>query len=292
MPDPQTTADKPQGAAASLLNGLAVLKAFSVAQRSLLGVTEISELVCLHKSTVSRMLTGLTEAGYVQRDDDTGRYRLGLGMIGLAGPLLAELDVRRAALPNLEELTEVTGETAAIAVWNGTNAVVVEQTASPHQVKHSASIGTRYNKFASSSVRVFLAELPPEEVARLLLGGIILRDSCRGLDDPAHEHLAGVRDHGFAVNDGETTFEEYGVSAPVRDYRGAVVGCITVSAPRSRVQFQASQPILRDAVLQAAERVSARLGNRPVEIKSSGLTAVMAPLGKLAAPLRPAVSVG
>jgi DNA-binding IclR family transcriptional regulator len=207
----------------------------------------------------------LDEAGYVQRDEDTGRYRLGLGMIGLAGPLLAELGVRRVALPHLEELTEATGETAAIAVWNGTNAIVVEQTASPHQVKHSAVIGTRYNKFASSSVRVFLAELPPEETDRLLAGRTVLRDDYRGLEDPAHEQLAEVRDLGFAVNDGETTYEEYGVSAPVRDYRGEVVGCITASAPRSRVQHQQSQSILREAVLQAAERVSTRLGSRPGE---------------------------
>lgn len=265
MLDPQTTTDKPQGAAASLLNGLTVLEAFSVAKRSLLGVTEISELVGLHKSTVSRMLTGLDEAGYVQRDEDTGRYRLGLGMIGLAGPLLAELGVRRTALPHLEELTEATGETAAIAVWNGTNAIVVEQTASPHQVKHSAAIGTRYNKFASSSVRVFLADLPREETDRLLAGRIVLREAYRGLEDPVHEQLAAVRDHGYAVNDGETTYEEYGVSAPVRDYRGEVVGCITASAPRSRVQHLKSQSSLREAVLQAAERVSTRLGSLPGE---------------------------
>jgi len=291
MLDPQTTIDKPQGAAASLLNGLAVLEAFSVAQRSLLGVTEISELVGLHKSTVSRMLTGLTEAGYVQRDDNTGRYRLGLGMIGLAGPLLAELDVRRAALPHLEELTQATGETAAIAVWNGTNAIVVEQTASPHQVKHSAAIGTRYNKFASSSVRVFLAELPPEEVDRLLAGGTVLRDGYRGLEDPVRDQLALVRHQGYAVNDGVTTFEEYGVSAPVRDYRGAVVGCITTSAPRSRVQHRQSQSILRDAVLEAAERVSARLGSWPVENKSGAPAAMTVPRERQSAALLPTAGV-
>ena len=263
MLDPQTTTDKPQGAAASLLNGLTVLEAFSVAKRSLLGVTEISELVGLHKSTVSRMLSGLDEAGYVQRDEETGRYRLGLGMIGLAGPLLAELSVRRAALPHLEELTQATGETAAIAVWNGSNAIVVEQTASTHQVKHSAAIGTRYNKFASSSVRVFLAELPPEETDRLLADRTVLREGYLGLEDPAHEQLVGVRDDGFAVNDGETTYEEYGVSAPVRDYLGEVVGCITASAPRSRVQYMQSQSILREAVLEAAARVSTRLGHLP-----------------------------
>lgn len=70
-----------QGAAASLLNGLAVLEAFSV-QSPVLGVTEVAQRVGLHKSTVSRILGGLTEAGYVQRDEETGRYRLGLGLLG------------------------------------------------------------------------------------------------------------------------------------------------------------------------------------------------------------------
>lgn len=252
--------EKTQGAAASLLNGLAVLEAFSATSRPLLGVTEISEIVGLHKSTVSRMLTGLTEAGYVQRDEETGRYRLGLGMIQLAGPLLANLDVRRAAQPYLEEAAATTGETAALAVWNGTNAIVVEQVASAHQVKHSADIGTRYGKFASSSVRVFLAELTVEEVDRLLATGAISREAYVGLDDPAYKRLESVRREGLAINDGETTFEEYGVSAPVRDYRGTVVGCVTVSSPRSRVQYLGNQDELLEAVLKAARQTSVRLG--------------------------------
>ncbi|GAA4763700.1 IclR family transcriptional regulator [Citricoccus nitrophenolicus] len=263
-PDPASAAEKPQGAAASLLNGLSVLEAFSATTRPLLGVTEISEIVGLHKSTVSRMLTGLTEAGYVQRDLDSGRYRLGLGMIGLAGPLLSELDVRRAALPHLEELTQSTGETSALAVWNGAAAIVVEQVASPHQVKHSATIGTRYARFASSSVRVFLAELPAAEVDRLLREGAVEREGYSGPgDDPVFRHLDIVREAGEAVNDGETTFEEYGVSVPVRDYRGKVVGCITVSAPRSRVQYRGSQDNLTAAVRRAAAAVCARLGGVP-----------------------------
>lgn len=260
MADSASRPDKPQGAAASLLNGLSVLEAFSASDHPLLGVTEISDLVGLHKSTVSRMLTGLTEAGYVQRDPETGRYRLGLGMIGLAGPLLAELDARRAALPYLEALSESTGETAGLSIWNGDHAVVVEQVASPHLVKHSAPIGTRYDKLASSSVRLFLAHLPREEVDRLLQDGRILRHEDDRIPDPVHEHLTAVRTAAVALNDGNTTHEEFGVSSVVQDYRGEVAGCITASAPRSRVQHVGSEDTLRAAVLDAAEHVSARLG--------------------------------
>lgn len=255
----QEASQNTQGVAASLLNGLAVLEAFSI-ESPVLGVTEIAHRVNLHKSTVSRILNGLAEAGYVQRDEESGRFRLGLGVIMLSGPLLADLDVRRAALPFLEDLTAATRETSAIAVWNGTEAIVVEQVASPHQVKHSAAIGTHYPRYESSSVRIFLAEMPFDTVRRLLSAGTITIDSDSGAPQPTEEHLAQLRETGYAVNDGYTTDEEYGVSAPVRDYRGVTVGCITVSAPRSRVYKQQAAESLAAAVLQAAEKVSERLG--------------------------------
>lgn len=58
----------------------------------------------------------------------------------------------------------------------------MEQVASPHQVKHTASIGPRYPKFESSSVRVFLAELPADQVEGLLSSGRISRGGRPGLD--------------------------------------------------------------------------------------------------------------
>ncbi|RAN76146.1 ArsR family transcriptional regulator [Bacillus sp. SRB_336] len=258
----QQVSENTQGVAASLLNGLAVLEAFSI-ESPVLGVTEIANRVNLHKSTVSRILNGLTETGYIQRDEETGRFRLGLGLIMLSGPLLADLDVRRAALPYLEDLTADTRETAAISVWNGKEAIVVEQVASPHQVKHSAAIGTRYARYESSSVRILLAELPPAEALRLLGNGTITIEADSRAPQPVAAHLEQLRETGYAVNDGYTTDEEYGVSAPVRDYRGIAVGCVTVSAPRSRVYKRQSTDELASAVRKAAEQVSERLGASP-----------------------------
>lgn len=247
-----------QGAAASLLNGLAVLESFTIST-PVLGVTEIATKVNLHKSTVSRILSGLAEAGYVERVEGTGRYRLGLGVIKLSGPLLAELDVRRAAAPHLEAMTERTHETSAVCVWNGSEAVVVEQVASPHQVKHSASIGTRYSKVGSSSVRSFLADLPAGRVAELVATRrLTCEPDSQSLVDA--QALEQVRHRGYAINDGLTTDEEFGVSAAVRDYRGLVVACITASAPRSRVQRRGTAELLIAAACETAAAVSARLG--------------------------------
>jgi len=265
---PRLNEEPLQGAAASLLNGLSVLEAFSIG-RPVLGVTEIAQKVNLHKSTVSRILTGLANAGYVERDEETGRFRLGLGLIALSGPLLADLDVRRAAHADLEELTATTGETSALAIWNGAEAIVVEEIPSPHQVKSTAAIGTRYSEYESSSVRVFLAQLPLAKVEQLLEAGQITRSPGSGPDGDYGRHLATVKEQGYAVNDGFTSFEEVSISAVVRDYRDEAVGCIKVSAPRSRTGPDRIAAHL-DSAMAAAQSVSARLGYRQTVRQPAG----------------------
>jgi len=241
-----------------LLNGLRVLESFSITE-PVLGVTEIARKVDLHKSSVSRILATLEKAGYVERDDSSGRFRLGLGLIALTGPLLANLDVRRMAHPELAALTQRTGETSALMVWNGHEAVVVEQVSSPKQVKHTASVGTRFDTYQSSSVQVFLAEMPVAEVQRLFERRLLV-----GPDDDAVDayldELRDSRERGFAVNDGRTSIEEVGISAPVYDHRGELVAAIMLSAPRFRVPPAMLESFGR-AVADAAARVSARLGS-------------------------------
>lgn len=241
-----------------LHNGIRVLHAFSVDEPTL-GVTDIARRVDLHKSTVSRILGQLEQLDLVIRDAESGRFRLGLGLIGLAGPLLANLDVRRIAYPALEQLTERTRETSALVVWSGNESVSVEQVPSPRQVKHTTPIGTRYRTSASASVQVFLADMHPESARALLEGGLLPRQhdeqAVRGFLD----RLDRVRTDGVAVNAGETSVEEIGVSAPVRDHRGHTVAAILLSAPSFRVSEELLGQ-LSTSVQRTAAEVSERLG--------------------------------
>ncbi len=254
-----TDAVDTRGSASVLLNGLHVLEAFSIDQ-PVLGVTEIARRVNLHKSTVSRILATLEQAGYVEREDAGGRFRLGLGLIALAGPLLADLDVRRVAQASLRQLAERTGETTALMVWNGHESVVVEQVPSPKQVKHTATIGTRYDTYESSSVKVFLADLPVAEVDRLFERRLLAGTYDEHTVESYVSELQQVREQGYALNDGRTSVEEVGVAAPIRDHRGEVVAAALLSAPRFRVPPALLEVLARD-VAQCAQEISARLGS-------------------------------
>jgi DNA-binding IclR family transcriptional regulator len=71
--------------------------------------------------------------------------------------------------------------------------------------------------------------------------------------------LHEVRDRGYAVNYGETSLEEVGVAAPVRDHRGEPVAAVLVSAPRFRVSVD-QLGLLTEATVGAAGEISSRMG--------------------------------
>ena len=245
--------------ASVIVNAIAVLRSFT-ADEPLLGVTEIANRVGLHKSTVSRILSTFEQEGLVERDPDTRRFRLGLGLIAVAGPLLAELEERRVAYPVLRELTERTGETSALMMWEGNESICVEQIASRHQIKHTAPLGARYNDALSSSVQVFLAKEPEERIRSLLLSGAI---AYPGLSESSLEdYLVRLKEdssRGWAINYGESSLDEVGVAAPVYDHRGDVVAAVLIPAPRFRVSQDRLQS-LGESCVAAADKVTARLG--------------------------------
>lgn len=242
-----------------IVNAIAVLRCFS-AEEPLLGVTEIAQRVGMHKSTVSRILATLEQEELVERDPDSRRFKLGLGLIAVAGPLLAELEERRAAYPLLRRLTEQTAETSALMVWNGRESMCVEQIASPQQVKHTAPLGARYHDAFSASVQVFLSLESEDRVRSLLRDGTVFYP---GLDDAGLEayvlRLGDVSRRGFATNYGESSLDEVGVAAPVYDHRGDTVAAVLIPAPKVRVSPERLQT-LGEACAATARLVTSRLG--------------------------------
>lgn len=229
---------------------MAMLRCFT-AERPVLGVVEIAEQVGLHKSSVSRMLPTLEAEGLVERDPYSQKYRLSLGLLHVAGSLLSDLDIRRAAAPVLADVTEETAETSSLLLWDGEAAVTVEQMPSRRAVKHAVELGTRYRTLASSSVRLFVRDLEDSERAATL--------ELLGSDEGELAELSTDDDDRVVVNDGLTVPDEVGVSAAVRDHRGDLVGALLIAAPRYRVDA-ARLAELRTACADAAAHTTSRLG--------------------------------
>ena len=252
------TASGSQRSGASVVENIFdVLRCFTT-ERPLVGVTEIAEQVGLHKSSVSRLLATLEQQRIVERDERSRKFTLGLGLISIAAPLLANLDVRRVAHASLRQLAEETAETVVLSIWDEGEAVSVEQIPSTHRVKHTSDLGSRYRAALNSTVQVFLAYGSPERTRELVSTGQVLLPP--GLSAEAYlQRLEECRAHRYAVNYGELAEDEVGVAAPLFDHTGEVVAAVMIAAPKYRVSKDRLAELV-DRCTRTAENISTRLG--------------------------------
>src|SRR4051794_31420420 len=98
-----------------------------LAEAGELGVTQIAAALEVHKSTAFRLLATLEKHALVEQNAERGRYRLGIGIIQLAGATSVRLDVVQESRPVSRQLAESLGETVNVAVLSSHDALYVDQ---------------------------------------------------------------------------------------------------------------------------------------------------------------------
>lgn len=246
-----------------LRNARAVLDLFTL-DRAELGVVEAAALLNRHKSTVSRWMSAMEDAGFLERDRQTGRYRVSMRLAALAEVARRGTSLQRIAHPILEALAAATGETANLAVLDGNEAVNIEVAESPQPIMHVGWVGRRLPLHASAAGKALVAWKEPREV-RALLPSPLPAYTRWTITDPAafEKELASTRRRGYATTWAELAPDLVAVAAPVRDHRGCVAAAVAISVPISRADRRRLRQ-LAEPVVRAAEAVSERMGYRAV----------------------------
>ena len=134
------------------------------------GVSEISEEIGLHKATTYRILTTLMNYGYIERAADGQKYRLGLRLSELGFKVVRRMDLRKEALPLVQQLLDQLGETCDLCVYDHGRVFYLDVLQSRHAVTVAATPGQRLPVHCTASGKLFLAYLPADEVEPLLSG--------------------------------------------------------------------------------------------------------------------------
>jgi len=224
------------------------------------GVTEVARELDVHKSTASRLLAALDRRELVTQDAARGRFRLGVGIVRLAGAASARLDVVQESRPVCRELAQQVGETVNLAILSGRDALYLDQAAGPAALSPHNWAGRRIPLHATSDGKVLLAYLSEAELAACLtppLARFTERTVTAAAEFPAL--LAEVRSRGFATAVDELEAGLTAIAAPVRNAEGTVIASVSASGPSFRIPATRI-PALAAAVRQAADEVSGRLG--------------------------------
>jgi DNA-binding IclR family transcriptional regulator len=224
------------------------------------GVTEVARELGVHKSTASRLLAALDRRELVAQDAARGRYRLGMGLVRLAGAAGRGLDLVQESRPVCRALAQEVGETVNLAILSGRDALYLDQVAGPAALSPHNWAGQRIPLHATSDGKVLLAYLPEAEVAESLAPPLA-RFTERTITDLARfpALLAAIRRQGYATAVEELEAGLTAVAAPVRNAEGVVVASISASGPSFRIPADRI-PVLAGSVRRAAAEISRRLG--------------------------------
>jgi DNA-binding IclR family transcriptional regulator len=224
------------------------------------GVTEVAAELGVHKSTAFRLVAVLESRGFVEQLADRGKYRLGFGVVRLAGAAAAQLDIAQQGRQICEALAADLEETVNIAILDGDRAVNVSQVRGPAALSTHNWVGQGTPLHATSSGKVLLAHAP-DAVRKGVLSRELPRFTPATITDPEalRQHLDRIVEQGWG-----STVEEYevglsAVAAPVRGADGDVVAALSVSGPSFRMGSE-DFPMLARRVMEGADELSRRLG--------------------------------
>jgi IclR family transcriptional regulator, acetate operon repressor len=240
----------------------AVLVLEILAREGEAGVTDIAAELGVHKSTAFRLVGALENRDLVTQDTDRGKYRLGVGILRLAGATAARLDLVQEGRPVCERLAQEVAETINLAVLADRAALYVDQVAGPSAVQTRNWVGQRLALHATSNGKVLLAYLTPAE-RQDCLSAPLERYTEHTLADRRRleAELSDVRLRGYATTVDELEIGLTAVAAPVYNMDGAVVAALSASGPGFRLTQQRI-PQVADSVRRAADEISQRLGAR------------------------------
>jgi DNA-binding IclR family transcriptional regulator len=244
----------------TLDKGLRVLEALSRSATGSESLTTLSRAVGLHRTTVFRILGTLRARGYVIRESDTDRYRLGVRVLTLAGAVLDDLDVRQIARPALEALNRASRELVFLSVMEGGEVVTVERLESDQPLTLRAQLGSRRPAHCTAAGKAFLAVMPEAEREAILRKPLAsFTPHTITVPDVVRQQLSEVRARGFAWDDEEYFDGVRCVAAPVFGIERRIMGVVSLAAPTVRTPWERLWRLGAE-VRATARAISASLG--------------------------------
>jgi DNA-binding IclR family transcriptional regulator len=219
--------------------------------------SEISRKLVIPKSSASYILRTLERRGYLRRDAETGRYKLGLKILSLGGDAQANLDIADVALPFLRSLVERVRLTAHLAVLDQGEAVYIEKVEAPGFFKVNTWVGRRMYVHSTSVGKALLAWLPKQEIEAIVRQHGMKKRTPKTIITLSRllADLELVREQGYAVDDEENSLGARCLGAPILDAVGNVTAALGVSGTLTQVDEE-NFPKIVEALKETARRIS------------------------------------
>lgn len=214
----------------SLSRGLRILETIALHGPEM-GVREISRLLELDKSIVSRLVVTLAESGFLQRNAVTRRYRVGPRAHEVGQKYVVSNPLYEVANDDLHTIAEREALNVYLAVRSDISALYLcaIQSAQPSVLRIGTGVTGRLHTTAVG--KVLLAAMEDSALKELLKRLPLDRLTPATIIKPSAllSELKLVRRNGYSQSDEENLVGIFAVGAPIRDASGLIVAAVSTA---------------------------------------------------------------
>ena len=228
---------------------------------------DIAAACNMPSSTTLRLLNTLERLGYVVQNLHDSQYRLSLKFNTISDAVVAQTDLHAIVHPHLIKLSVACQESSYLAIEQDQAVVYIDVVTGPDTIiKTMQYIGKRAPMHCTGVGKLMLTNLSKDQLDEYIqLKGlqfftphtIITREQL-------HSEMTTIRKNGYAIDDEECELGARCIAAPIRNYTGSIIACISVSGPATRMTMKKFDEI-KPIILSTAKKISASLGYLPEE---------------------------
>jgi DNA-binding IclR family transcriptional regulator len=227
-----------------------------------LGVREIARRLGLATAVCQRLVITLTGTGYLERCEDSKKYRIGYKAFVCGSKYLTRDDINSASMPELRDLAELHRLNAYLGVLRERKAIYLMSMQSKSPIVIRGFPGESASLHSTALGKALMFDLKDDEINALLGPAPYPRLTDKTITSlkPFLTDLYQARRDGFSVSDGENLPDVLTLGAPIRDATGKIVAALSGAIHRNNArkeQIAALGAIVKDAALRVSKRLGA-----------------------------------
>ena len=237
-----------------------ILSLFSL-HKSQLGITEISKRLNLPKGTVQGLVQTMQHEGFLYKEEETRKYRLGIKVYELGIIFAGSLEINNKGIDPAHQLAKETEKLVRLAVLDG-NSALITLDVYPRMVPFfSRQVGPRIPLYCTAIGRSLLAFFKKEELQAYIKQETFIQytRNTKTRKKDLLDDLGLVRKRGYAVNIAENVPGRAAIAAPIFNREGEPIAALSLVISPIDISNDEDEKILSQKVIRAAFEISQKM---------------------------------
>ena len=224
-------------------------------------ITELSQKVTLHKSTVHRLLNTLIQLGYVKQNAQTSQYELTLKCFEIGVSIVKQNDLISVARPYLEALRDLSGEVVHLVIPDDKEIIYIDKVESTQTLRMHSFVGKRAPLYCTAVGKAILADQPSQAIENYWqsIDPIKYTPNTIVTLDAFFDELSQIKIEGISFDNEEQESGIRCIAVSLKNYSGETIGALSISGPLGRMTDD-KMALIKPELLKIKLQISKQIG--------------------------------